>query len=279
VLPGIRKRYALAAICAGLVATRAQTQPVDLPIPAATAEGLPAGIALAKVGTSKVYVDRSGRVLYGMDMRTLLQRSPDPALYCRQACAQEWEPLLAPAGMSPNIAFPPGYRGERRLRANGSDGPTAPGFVAPQSAPDWTVIAGPQGPQWVYKGWHMVFVHRGDKPATIAHEGEDDLTWNTLKYIPPAPKVVAPGGGRAILVGDEYMLADKDGHALFTGSCAKGCPRWQPFAAGMASAAVGGWAVSTRGDVPQWTLNGAPVFVAGEDDPVAIPLGGKAIRP
>ncbi|WP_295636298.1 hypothetical protein [Novosphingobium sp.] len=263
-------------------------QPADLPIPAATTQTFPAGIAGAGAGAGaragagtgvgQVYVDGSGRVLYGMDMRVLQRFSPDPALYCGKACAQVWEPLLAPTGTAPNIAYPPGYRGERRTRGGGEPA-TPAGFVNPQSAPDWTVIAGPQGPQWVYKGWHLVFAHRGDKPGVILHEGAEGRTWNTLKYIAPAPRVMAPGGVQAVLSGAEYMLADKDGRALFTGACAKGCPGWQPLAAGMASAEVGGWTVSTAGDVPQWTLRGASVFVAPADDPTHIPTGGKALRP
>ena len=148
---------ALSALCTGPLAA----QPVDLPIPAAATNSFPTGIKVARVGTGQVYVDGSGRVLYGMDLRVLQRFSPDPALYCTEACAQAWEPLLAPAGTAPNIAYPPGFRGE--LRARGGAGPTTPpGFVTQQTAPDWTVIAGPQGPQWVYKGWHMVYVHRGD---------------------------------------------------------------------------------------------------------------------
>jgi predicted lipoprotein with Yx(FWY)xxD motif len=253
-------------------------QPADLPIPAASTQSFPPGISLAGAGAGQVYVDGLGRVLYGMDMRVLQRFSPDPALYCGAACAQQWEPLLAPIGTAPNIAYPPGYRGETRARGAGAAA-LPPGFVNPQSAPDWTVIAGPQGPQWVYKGWHMVFTHRGDKPGAILHEGAENRTWNTLKYIAPAPRVTAPGGVQAVLAGSEYLLADRDGRALFTGSCAKDCPGWQPLTAGMASAAVGGWAVSTLGDIPQWTLNRAPVFVASAEDPTHIPAGGKALRP
>ena len=265
---------ALGLLCAAPLAA----QPVDLPIPAATTQSFPAGIKVAKVGAGQVYADASGRVLYGMDMRVLQRFSPDPALYCAQACAQTWEPLLAPAGTAPNIAYPPGFRGERRARG-GAEPAAPPGFVTPQTAPDWTVIAGPQGPQWVYKGWHMVFAHRGDKPGVIAHEGADNLTWNTLKYVAPAPKVTAPGGVQVMLAGTDYRLADKDGRALFTGTCAKDCAGWQPLTAGMASAAVGGWKVSMAGDAPQWTLNGAPVFVAREDDPTHVPAGAKVLRP
>ena len=258
-----------------LAARSGAAQPADLPIPAASTQTFPAGIHIASAGGGLVYADATGRVLYGLDMRVLQRLSPDPAMFCTGTCAEQWEPILAPTGAQPNIAYPPGYRG----RGRPGETPQKRGFVTQASAPDWTVIAGPQGPQWVYKGWHLVFAHRGDKPGTIAHEGADNLAWNTLKYIPLMPSVSAPGGVHAALVGTGYVLADKDGHALFIGRCAKDCTAWQPLAAGMASAPVGGWAVSRRGDVPQWTLDGAPVFVSQDDDPTRVPAGTKVLRP
>lgn len=272
---GSLNRNAFVLAFAWLGAGQALAQPADLPIPAATTDILPAGVKVAHAGADQVYVDGSGHTLYGMDMRTLIARSPDPAQFCKADCMQEWDPLLAPQGTPPNIAFPPGYRGERAGAVAG----TRPAFHSPQSAPDWTVIAGPQGPQWVYKGWHMVFVRRGDPPGTTMHDGADNLTWNTLKYIAPVPSVLAPAGAKVSREGRDYLLSDSAGRPLFTGTCVRDCGNWQPFAAGMASAAVGEWAVKADGDTPQWTFRGAPVFVARETEPAAIPAGGKAIRP
>ncbi|NJM91282.1 MAG: hypothetical protein HC861_00080, partial [Rhodospirillaceae bacterium] len=55
-----------------------------------------------------VYTDRRGLTLYGMDMRTVLRWSPDAALFCQSECQAQWQPLLAPPGTVPNIAFPRG---------------------------------------------------------------------------------------------------------------------------------------------------------------------------
>lgn len=275
----------LAALALMLVPGAAQAQPVDLPIPAATTTIYPPGVKVAKAATGPVYVDRRGRTLYGMDMRTLLRFAPDPALYCDGACTETWEPLLAPAEAKVNIRYPAGF--ERVLHARLTGGAPADGapppadadFVQPQKAPDWTVIAGPQGPQWVYKGWHMVFTRKGEGPHAAAHDGEGDKTWNTLKYVPPVPAITAPGGVAIRFVEGAYALADKDGRLLFTGACKAGCAAWQPLAAGMASLPVGRWAAASSGDAPQWTWRGKPVFVSSDGEPASLPAGAAILRP
>ena len=87
-------------------------QPADLPIPAATTSEYPPGVTVRQTASGPVYADARGHTLYGMDMRTLLRWSPDAAQYCKDACAENWEPLLAPADAKPNIVFPRGF-GER----------------------------------------------------------------------------------------------------------------------------------------------------------------------
>jgi predicted lipoprotein with Yx(FWY)xxD motif len=249
----------------------AHAQPADLPIPAAKTTEYPSGIRVGKVGGKTYYLDRQGRVLYGMDMRVLLRAGPDPAQYCTGECAATWEPLLAPAGSKPNIAYP---RGPARLAV------AAPGFHAqPQLAPDWTIISGPQGPQWVYKGWHMVFARRGAGARSDQFDGTDERTWNTLKFVPPVPEVVAPPEVRAIARDGGYVLADSAGRLLFTGTCTKNCIDWLPLRAGMASAAVGAWRALTDADVTQWTWRGKPVYVCPEDAPSEVPTGGKVLQP
>ena len=256
-----------------LASAAASAQPADLPIPAAGTDPLPPGLRILHKADLAVYADAQGHVLYGMDMRTLLRAGPDPAQYCTGDCAAVWQPVLAPAGSVPNIGFPRKYGQNVTLAGH------APGAAATAAKPqDWTIIAGPQGPQWVYKSWHMVFIRRGDRPGSTAFDGAEDHTWNTLKYIPPMPKIVAPGNVQAVLVGSGYALADKDGHLLFTGSCGKSCAGWQPLGAGMASAPLGEWTVSTAGDAPQWLWRGKPVFVSQEDDLKQVPASGRAIK-
>ena len=76
-----------------------------------------------------------------------------------------------------------------------------------------------------------------------------------------------------------YVLADKDGHVLFTGTCAAPCAGWKPLAAGMANAGMGPWKVSSLGDRAQWTYRGHPVFVSQESEPARVPPATEALRP
>lgn len=293
----------VAMIIACIAAPVCLAQPVDLPIPAATTTEFPAGVTVAKVADGQVYTDPQGRTLYGMDMRTLIRHGPDPSRYCQNGCA-EWEPLLAPAGSKPNIRYPQGFGGggggggAARAQQAGTAAAAGPGqaaagpgqamprpaaaseeFVQPQRAPDWTIINGPQGPQWVYKGWHMVFVRKGDRPASTEFDGSQEFTWNTLKFVPPVPKVEGPKNVAPVFVGGGYALADKDGRLLYSGSCGVECTKWTPLAGGLASRGVGEWKISRTADKPQWTYRGKPVFVSSGTDATQIPAGGEILRP
>jgi len=253
-----------AALFAGSVSL-ARAQPSDLPIPAAKSDKLPAGIAINRKLPVPVYVDARGLTLYGMDMRTVLRWAPDAALFCRAECLDQWEPLAAPQATAANIAFPgaPGYDATR--------------FVDNRTAPDWTVIDGPLGRQWVYKGWHMVFTRKGDARGSAAFDGADGMIWNTLKYLPPPPEFIAPPGITAVFADGAYRLADKSGQPLFTGTCAAACAGWTPLTAALASQGIGTWQVEVSGDAPQWTIAGARVFVGVSGQP--LPPGATALRP
>ncbi|MBC2667823.1 hypothetical protein ACFOON_01095 [Novosphingobium piscinae] len=245
----------------------AAAQPADFPLPPADGSPLPADVVVRTGEGQAVYTDRAGRVLYGMDMRTVLRWSPDAAQYCTRDCRKTWEPLRAPKGSVPNIRFP-------------ADGlpRTAPGYVLPQAAPDWTIIAGPDGPQWVYKGWHMVYVRRGADSRSTVHDGADDRTWNTLKYIPPRPRLTVPPSVATRFIAGAYRLTDTDGRLLFTGPCTAPC-RWAPFPAPLASAGVGEWSVERSGDTAQWAHRNQPVFVADHADPASLPAGAHPLQP
>jgi predicted lipoprotein with Yx(FWY)xxD motif len=255
-------------LCAAVPAVLAQ--PADMPIQAATTDRYPPGVHVALLKGGAVYVDAGGHVLYGMDMRVLLRAGPDPSQYCTGACLRDWQPLLAPPGTTPTASYP--RRPGQQERGGGGPG-------AQRAAPDWAVIAGPQGPQWVYKGWHMVFVRRGDKPGSTAFDGTGDFTWNTLKYLAPAPQLTAPNEVQAVVRDGAYALADARGHLLYTGACAGACAGWHPLPAGMASAPVGDWSVDLVGDAPQWAWRGRRVYVSQDDDDPAVPAGGAILRP
>lgn len=260
---------AIACIMATCLPAIALAQPADLPIPAATTTIYPSGVAVGRTGGEPVYVGPGGRTLYGMDMRTLLREGPDPSQYCQGDCAAIWEPLLAPPGTAANIVYP----GVRSPVVPPPDDP-----IPNQKAPDWTVIHGPQGPQWVYKGWHMVFTRKGEAAGSAKHEGEDDRRWNTLKYRPPVPTVVAPVNVTTAFVDGAYALVDSRDRLLFSGNCSRNCT-WQPLVGGLASRGVGEWTVLRDGDSPQWVYRGKRVYVAGSADVMDIPRGGAVLRP
>jgi predicted lipoprotein with Yx(FWY)xxD motif len=277
-----------AMMAACVMASPVRAQPADLPIPAATTSDYPAGIRVGSAGGVPVYVDQAGHTLYGMDMRTLLRAGADTSKYCQADCAQRWEPMLAPAGSKPNIMFPRGFgdRQRQQTAAGGaaaapSSGAAAAGteFVQNQKAPDWTIIEGPQGPQWVYKGWHMVYVRKGEAPGSATHDGDENMVWNTLKYVPPVPKLTAPVNVSTAFVAGAYALVDSEGRLLFTGDCSGDCADWRPLSGGMASHGLGDWAVSLEADKPQWLYRGKPVFVAAGPTPDDMPAGAAVLRP
>lgn len=243
-------------------------QPVDLPIPAATTSDYPPGVRVRATEAGPVYADRRGQTLYGLDMRTVLRWAPDPALYCGEACQAEWEPMLAPADAVVNIRYP-GASG--RPQNDYGDGR----FLDNRRAPDWTVIAGPAGPQWVYKGWHMVFTRRGSQPGATDFDGHDGKIWNTLKFVPPVPQVSAPAGVKPAFVEGRYVLSDSTGRPLFTGRCAQPCA-WTPLPAPLASSGMTRWKVSRASDVAQWHYGTQPVFI---QTGATLPDGARHLEP
>ncbi|PLK26203.1 hypothetical protein [Novosphingobium sp. TH158] len=243
-----------------LAAAPALAQPADLPIAPATTDVFPPGVKVIKSPSGSVFANDKGVTLYGMDMRVLWRAGSDPSQFCKGECAAQWEPLLAPPGTKPNLALPRG-------------------FGRPAPFTDWMVMESAAGAQWVYKGWHLVFVRKGDKPGTTTYEGAEDLTWNTLKFVPPAPKIVAPQTVSTRWRDKEYVLADKEGRVLFTGSCKKTCADWHPLPAPAAGRDIGEWSVSRTGDVPQWTWRGKPVFFSMADDPATLPASARVLKP
>jgi predicted lipoprotein with Yx(FWY)xxD motif len=268
----------LAAFAAAILPIPAIAQPADLPIAPATTTEYPAGVKVLKAKNGSVYTDKGGHTLYGMDLRTLIRWNPDPSKYCQAECAKDWEPLLAPKDAKANIMFPQGFGGNRARP--GTPPPSLPaGFTTPQTAPDWAVIDGATGLQWIYKGWNMVYVRKGSKRGSTEFDGAEHMTWNTLKFVPPVPQLVAPSTVSPKFVDSAYALADKDGRLLFSGTCAKDCAGWAPLTAAMASRGIGEWAVGNAGDSPQWLYRGKPVYFSAGDDPLLVPAGASVLRP
>ena len=158
-------------------------------------------------------------------------------------------------------------------------GTAPPGMYTQQNAPDWTIVDGPAGPQYVYKGYNLVYVRKGDRPRSTQHEGAEGQIWNTLKFIPPVPKLTAPAGVASTCNGSGYLLADKDGNLLFTGRCGKDCASWKPLPAALASQGLGEWTVDRSADRPQWAYRGKPVFVGSDDQVASLPRSTTVLRP
>lgn len=248
-------------------------QASDMDIPAAASERLPGGIAVKSVEDGRVYVDRRGLTLYGMDIRAVTGRTGRPFLYCSGDCLAQWEPLLAPAGSTP--APTPSEFGGPQVVEDQSE-------AAAKDAEDWTIAQGPQGPQWVYKRVHLVFTRKGDRPGSTAYDGQDSYVWNTLKYIAPIPELVAPPNVAPSLVHGGYVLADTQGNLLFTPKakdCADPCGNWRGFASGMARRGIGQWSVRQGQDQAQWVYRGKPVYRIDGNDPADIPAEGVALTP
>jgi predicted lipoprotein with Yx(FWY)xxD motif len=293
----------------------AWAQPTDIPLPAATTTEFPPGVSVAKVDGGQVYIAADGRTLYGMDLRTVNRWVIDGTKYCADRC-EEWEPFLAPAEAKPNLttfrgfgrrrpaappaaapAAPPaattpaaaaganpgaapaagdGAERQQQLAAAFGRGAAPPGMYTQQNAPDWTVVEGPAGPQWVYKGYHMVYVRKGDQPRSTAYDGVEGKTWNTLKFIPPVPEIEAPNGVGTAWLDDAYLLTNKDGKLLYTGS---DCASWTPLAAPLVSQGLGEWTVDRSAPRPQWLYRGKPVFVAADETTASLPGQTVALRP
>jgi len=298
----MKRHHILAAVVtAQLAVTGVFAQPADLPIPAAVSDQFPAGITVSKTKSGPLYVDSKGRTLYGMDLRAIVSRTANGPKFCSEACLEEWEPLLAPPGSKPDIVAQQGFggggggggggQGQAQGAAQGQGGAQAQaqaqaggqnrtGSTAGNQGPppDWGIIEGPMGPQYVYKRSHMVFVRKGEKPGQATMDGHDKFVWNTLKYVPPAPRLVAPTTVASTLKDGAYVLTDKEGRALFTGTCTKDC-RWVPLQAGAVSRGLGEWTVDRSRDAPQWVYRGKPVFVSQEDEPLQAPAAGTILRP
>lgn len=266
-------RVRLLAVCTAtllaLPAMRTVAQPLDLPIPPATTTVLPPGITIRQTAAGMVYADARGLTLYGMDFRMLGGRTGQPAIFCRGDCAKLWEPLVPPPSVTP-VALP-----DPRKLAAGGKGKRA-------AVADWIVVEGAQGPQWLYKGWHLVFTRRGDRPGSTRWDGSDGWIWNTLKYVRPVPEPIAPTATAIRFVEGDYAFATREGLLLYSmhgRSCTRLCDTATPFKAGLANQGLGDWTVSRSGDVAQWVYQGRPVFVAEDKDSRSLPKGAVLLRP
>lgn len=212
---------------------------------AAPAPDHPATVSVGKTPAGPVYVDTARKTLYTMSIRWARARTGVGIEYCAAACLAAWTPLLAGANAKP--------------------------------VGDWTVIAGPKGPQWAFQR-NPVFTFNADaQPGDVKGDGYDYL-WSTLLYVPLKPELVAPPSVAATPVKGENILTDIGGHALFTATGTLAAS-FAPFAAAMASRPVGEWTVLRDRDVPQWAWRGKAVFVSREPVPTNVPVDAEVLKP
>ena len=216
----------------------------------APAEGHPPGVSVGKTKLGPVHVDGRGRTLYALNLRVARSRSGEGLKYCTGPCADIWAPFAAPAGARP--------------------------------VGRWTVVEGVAGRQWAYRE-NPVFTYRPDpRRGSTAGDGLDDL-WSVVAYVPPAPVLVAPSNVVPLLVDGAFLLADRDGRALFTlaprPACGARCPSPTPLAAGLASRNIGEWTVIRDGGSPRWAYRGRPVYVSTEPAATKAPPEGILLRP
>jgi predicted lipoprotein with Yx(FWY)xxD motif len=205
----------------------------------------PALVSVGKTAAGPVYVDATRKTLYTMSIRWARARTGVGIEYCAAACLAAWTPLVAEADAKP--------------------------------LGDWTVLAGPKGPQWAYKGNPVFSFNADNQPGDIKGDGYDYL-WSTLLYVPPKPELVAPPSVAATPVKGENILTDTGGRALFTATGTRAAS-FTPFAAAMASRPVGEWTVLRDSDVPQWAWRGKAVFVSREPVPTNVPADGEVLKP
>jgi predicted lipoprotein with Yx(FWY)xxD motif len=291
-----RAGLAGAAVALACLASPAPAQNRYGPIPAAASAQLPPGISVRRTPIGEVYVDAQGRVLYGMDMNTLRLDTRTPNKHCQDECLDLWEPAVAPPGTPESPPGLPAFRfgaGGAGGAAAGAGGRQGGGFIQGQggarrggpaqpAGPDWTVSEGSNGPQLIYKRTHLVFTRKAGDPKSTEWDGEEDLRWNVLRFVPPEPEIAAPDGVSPLFIDGEYALVDKNLKVLFTAdkapACLKSCA--QPFTAGFLVQAMAEWTVARDGDIPQWLYRGKPVYVSmGAPRRADIPDGAALLHP
>lgn len=113
-----------------------------LPAPA-SAQTLPAGVAVGQTAKGKVLTDAKGMTLYVFD------EDKSGVSSCYEKCVDNWPPLAAPAGAQP--------------------------------VGDFSVIKRKDGSgQWAYKGKPLYTWHKDKAPGDVSGDGVRDI-WHLAK--------------------------------------------------------------------------------------------------
>lgn len=204
--------------------------------PTGAAGGYPSGVTFRDTPLGLVYTALDGRTLYMMKVYRL-RYAGAAETYCAGACAETWKALPAPADAKPLGA--------------------------------WTVVTGPQGPQWAY-GKRPVFLFSGDKqPGDLRGHERDDI-FMAINYIPPVPVAPAPGGIEPLFINHREYVFAYGGRPIYAyasdASCSKDCAALTPLAAPLGAKNVGDWSVVQGSDRALWTYAGKRLFVTAGDD-------------
>jgi predicted lipoprotein with Yx(FWY)xxD motif len=165
---------------------------------------------------------------------------------CEGACADEWPPILAPAGASP--------------------------------FGDWSIVTRGDGArQWAYRG-KPLYTSKKDKGWGLLKGDGADGVWHVAKPVWNGGAVLPPGLGIAeVAEAAGQVLVDDRGMALYAFSgdvdsdqtkCAAGpcAHRFIPFEAPQAALPIGDFSTMTRRDgIQQWAYKGKPLYTYDGD--------------
>ncbi|MGE3476406.1 MAG: hypothetical protein AB7H70_11430 [Rhodospirillaceae bacterium] len=145
--------------------------------PIGPAANVPAEFGVVNVATGRMLVNLDGKSVYAWD------RDPPNKSVCHDACAREWQPVLAPA--------------------------------SGKSQGEWSVVDRAAGvKQWAFRG-KPLYTYTGDrKPRSL--EGSDVPGWRNV-YTQAAPKPPAEFTYQDSRAG--VVLADKTGRTIYVYYC------------------------------------------------------------
>jgi predicted lipoprotein with Yx(FWY)xxD motif len=234
--PGEQRKYS--SVGAGLDRDLPPSQliPDAQAAPAGAVGGHPAEVTFRDSPMGLIYTALDGRSLYVMKVYRL-RYAGAAETYCTGACTLAWKALPAPADAKPVGA--------------------------------WTVVTGPQGPQWAY-GKRPVFLFSGDKQSGDLNGHERDDIFLAINYVPPAPTTPAPGGIEPLFVNHREYVFSYQGRPVYGygpgASCAEGCKGLTPLAAPLGAKNIGDWTIIRHDGGSLWTYAGKRLFVAANDD-------------
>jgi predicted lipoprotein with Yx(FWY)xxD motif len=190
---------------------------------------VPAGISTTKTSIGPTFVEGKGMTLYYYDLD---QISPGESS-CTGDCAAAWPPLLAAADAQP--------------------------------VGDWTIIKREDGArQWTYQS-KPLYLFTGDaKPGEVKGDGMQRF-WHAAKYALPPPTLDRPSGIKLVKAGEDYVLANHQGKALYSrttkGACDGECAAYPRLAAPALAQPHGDWKIITdRTGFRQWAYKGRPLY-------------------